>query len=87
MSEISREEVMEHLKNYNYWIDGGYSWIDDVIRKAISDMERVEVLEKENAELKHKLDKIEQLLNIANNDIRLDNGWDYMFKIDMIVKG
>lgn len=45
MSEISREEAMEHLKNYNCWIYDGYSWIDDVVRKAISDMEKMNAYE------------------------------------------
>lgn len=77
MSEmsISREEAKDYLEFIRGRVNKLFVNAKEFelsIEQAISDME--------------KLEKIEEILNTANNDTRLDNGWDYMFKIEQTVK-
>lgn len=80
MTEISRENAQRILLQICY--DGEFpNNSDKAFGRAISDMERVGELEKENAELKQKLENIEQIIKKYNlQDITRDDVdyYDYM---------
>lgn len=75
MSEISREDAIEQLEKHSYWTSGDYSWIDDVCNKAISDMEKLEKIEKGKSdfeELERKMCRYFKMVDMSKEKTELE---------------
>lgn len=68
MSEVSRKEAIQELNDLLMYVEHAFTKEHkkstmDAITKAICDMQKIEELEKENAELKEKIKKLESDLS------------------------